>query len=258
MRNKEGGECMADIKWIKIITNIFEDEKIKLVKSMPEGRTLVLIWFQLLIQAGKTNAAGWIYLSEGCAYTPAMFATLFNESQQMIELALNLFSSKAFELIEISHDGMIYIPNWEKHQNVEGMDKIREQNRIRKNNQRERQKLLLSRDSHVTSQQSHATDIDKELDIDKEIKKDNTRANRFTPPSLNDVQAYCDERNNGINAAKWFNHYTANGWKVGRNQMKDWKAAVRTWEQNNANGGGKNEVNRGRTENPYAGVDFGF
>lgn len=158
----------GDIKWIKVITDIFEDEKVKLIKSMPEGRTLVLIWFQLLVQAGKTNAAGWIYLSEGCAYSPSMLSTLFNESQQMVELALKLFSTKPFEMIEITESGLIYIPNWEKHQNVESMDKIREKERLRKARQRDKQKALMSRDSHGTSHgtshQSHATEVDKELE----------------------------------------------------------------------------------------------
>lgn len=166
----------GDIKWIKVITDIFEDEKIKLIKSMPEGRTLVLIWFQLLIQAGKTNATGWIYLSEGCAYSPAMLSTLFNESQQMVELALKLFSTKPFEMIEIMDDGLIYIPNWEKHQNVESMDKIREKERLRKAKQRNKQKLLMSRDSHVTcpvtSHESHATEIELELDLELELDKE--------------------------------------------------------------------------------------
>lgn len=156
----------SDIKWIKVITDIFEDEKIKLIKAMPEGRTLVLIWFQLLIQAGKTNAGGWIYLTEGCAYSSSMLATLFNESQQMVELAIKLFSNKPFEMIEVDETGQIYIPNWEKHQNVESMDKIREKERLRKAKQRERQKLLMSRDSHGTSHgtshESHATEIEKE------------------------------------------------------------------------------------------------
>jgi predicted phage replisome organizer len=160
----------GEIKWIKVITDIFEDEKVKLIKSMPEGRTLVLIWFQLLVQAGKTNASGWIYLSEGCAYTPSMLSTLFNETQQMVELAIKLFSTKPFEMIEVTDDGLIYIPNWEKHQNVESMDKIREKERLRKAKQRERQKLLMSRDSHgtshVTSHESHATEIELELDLD--------------------------------------------------------------------------------------------
>lgn len=171
---------MADVKWIKVITDIFEDEKIKLIKSMPEGRTLVLIWFQLLVQAGKTNASGWIYLSEGCGYTPAMLSTLFNEPQHMIELGLKLFSTKPFEMIEITDDGLIYIPNWEKHQNVESMDKIREQQRLRKSKQRERQKALVSRDSPVTSHRNHAIEVDKELDLLSTTTTDETIMDVYT------------------------------------------------------------------------------
>lgn len=62
-------------------------------------------------------------------------------------------------------------------------------------------------------------------------KKDSScEPKRFTPPTIEDVRAYCAERNNGVDAVRWFNYYTANGWKVGKNPMKDWKAAVRTWE----------------------------
>lgn len=52
-------------------------------------------------------------------------------------------------------------------------------------------------------------------------------------PSLDDVIAYCRERRNGVDPQKWFDYYSANGWKVGKNPMKDWKACVRTWERNN-------------------------
>ena len=62
--------------------------------------------------------------------------------------------------------------------------------------------------------------------IDKPTRK------RFIPPSLEEVQAYCDERNNNVDADKFINHYTSNGWMVGKNKMQDWKAAVRTWERN--------------------------
>lgn len=60
---------------------------------------------------------------------------------------------------------------------------------------------------------------------------------RFTPPTIEQVTEYCRERNNGVNPVKWFNYYTANGWKVGKNPMKDWKAAVRTWEEGGSNNG---------------------
>ena len=55
---------------------------------------------------------------------------------------------------------------------------------------------------------------------------------RFTPPSIEDVRTYCLERKNNVDPDRWYNYYSANGWKVGRNPMKDWKAAVRTWEKN--------------------------
>jgi hypothetical protein len=74
----------------------------------------------------------------------------------------------------------------------------------------------------------------------------NEQQKRFTKPTLDDVKAYCQERNNGVDAEKWYNHYSANGWKVGKNPMKDWKAAVRTWER-----GGKSGRNSGDDFVPY-------
>lgn len=59
-----------------------------------------------------------------------------------------------------------------------------------------------------------------------------TKRKRFTPPTVEEVQAYCRERKNNVNAQRFVDYYTANGWKAGRNPMKDWKACVRTWEQN--------------------------
>lgn len=65
---------------------------------------------------------------------------------------------------------------------------------------------------------------------EQELKEKNKKEKR---PSLQEVIDYCNERNNGVDANKWYDYYTANGWKVGRNPMKDWKATVRTWERNN-------------------------
>lgn len=55
---------------------------------------------------------------------------------------------------------------------------------------------------------------------------------RFIPPSLDEVRAYCAERKNKVDPERWHSYYTANGWRVGKNPMKDWRAAVRTWERN--------------------------
>ena len=74
-----------------------------------------------------------------------------------------------------------------------------------------------------------------ELELGKdsleEYKADKPPRTRFVPPSLEDVQAYCDERNNSVDAQRFIDYYTSNGWKVGKNPMKDWKAAVRNWER---------------------------
>ena len=72
-------------------------------------------------------------------------------------------------------------------------------------------------------------------DISNEISKKSTRQKKFVPPTVEEVAAYCLERKNKVDAAYFVDHYTSNGWKVGKQNMKDWKAAVRTWEKNGYN-----------------------
>ncbi|WP_160203471.1 phage replisome organizer N-terminal domain-containing protein [Priestia megaterium] len=160
----------SSVKWIKLSTQMFEDEKIRLIESMPEADTILIIWVKLLAQAGKTNASGYIYLAENIPFTDEMLATIFNRSLPTVRLALRTLEQ--FGMIEINDDHTICISNWEKHQNVEGLEKIREQNRLRKQKERERKKLLeTSQDSHVTVTQNHATDIDKEKELEEEKEK---------------------------------------------------------------------------------------
>lgn len=164
---------MSEVKWIKLSTQMFEDEKIKLIEQMPESDTILIIWVKLLAQAGKTNASGYIYLSENIPYTEEMLAAIFGRPLGTVRLALQTF--RQFGMIEITDDNYISISNWEKHQNIDGMEKIREQNRLRKQRQREKHKLLstgksMSRDVTGQVTPDHATDIDKELDKEKELK----------------------------------------------------------------------------------------
>ena len=72
----------------------------------------------------------------------------------------------------------------------------------------------------------------KEVKEDKNIVHSSCIYGHFQKPTIDEVRAYCKERNNGVDSDRWFNYYEANGWKVGKNAMKDWKAAVRTWEKN--------------------------
>ncbi|NFH80205.1 DnaD domain protein [Clostridium botulinum] len=133
---------MGDIKWIKITTDMFEDEKIRLIDAMPERDTIHYIWIRLLVQAGKTNSHGFIFLGEDIPYTDEMLSTIFCRPLSSIRLALKTLS--AFRMIQVDEDNFIKITNWEKYQNVEGMEKVREQNKIRAKKYREKKKQLKS------------------------------------------------------------------------------------------------------------------
>lgn len=69
------------------------------------------------------------------------------------------------------------------------------------------------------------------------------KTTRFVKPTVEEIETYCKERNNNVDAHKFYNHYESNGWKVGKNPMKDWKAAVRTWEKNNFEQPKKEKIN---------------
>ncbi len=158
---------MAEIKWIKLTTDMFNNRKIKHLRRLPEGNNIVLIWVMLLTMAGRCNANGMIFLTENIPYTPKMLADELDFEENTVKLAL--ITLEQLNMIVINN-GFYSIAGWEEYQNIEGMEKIREQNRLRKQKQRQKQKLIenVSRDvtGHVT--QCHATDIDKEKDIEEE------------------------------------------------------------------------------------------
>jgi predicted phage replisome organizer len=153
---------MANISWIKIKTDIFDDEKIKVLDSLPDRDAIFVIWIKLLTLAGKINDKGQIYLTENMPYTDEMLSTIFNRPISTIKLALGSFEK--FGMIEINQN-FIGICNWEKHQNVDALDKIREKNRLRVQKHRQ---LELSNDT-VTLR--NAVDIDKNR-IEKSIVKE--------------------------------------------------------------------------------------
>ncbi|HFC3318086.1 TPA: phage replisome organizer N-terminal domain-containing protein [Listeria monocytogenes] len=176
---------MSGIQWIKLSVNMFDDEKIKLLEKMPEGNQMLIVWIRLLALAGKTNDKGRIYLNENVPYTEDMLATLFNRDVGIIRVTLHTLQS--FGMIQKTENGLIEIENWEKHQNVDGMERVREQTRKRVEKHREamRQNRIASGNSKgnkecnvtssVTVTQSNAIDIDKELD--KDINNNNSDLN---------------------------------------------------------------------------------
>ena len=185
---------VAEVKWIKITTDMFDNRKIKHLRRLPEGDSVVLIWVMLLTMAGRCNSNGMIFLTENIPYTPKMLADELDFEENTVLLALGALEQ--LNMI-VTDNGFFTIAGWEEYQNIEGMDKIREQNRIRKQNQRARQKEKqlpektdMSRDSHGTVTQCHATDKDIEIEEDKEkdIINNNTSASASSSKSKKPVK----------------------------------------------------------------------
>lgn len=161
---------MAEVKWIKLNTDMFDNAKIKYLRTLPEGDKIVLIWVMLLAKAGKCNSNGFIFLTESIPYTAEMLAAEFDFEITTIQLALGSLSKLGMINLEEHH---ICITGWEEHQNIEGLDKIREQTRLRMAKYRERKKALPSGyvTSYVTVTQGDETEEERDKDNNKKEKR---------------------------------------------------------------------------------------
>lgn len=161
---------MADVKWIKIAVDMFDNRKIKQIGSMPEGDSLLLMWVQLLCLAGNVNDGGFIYLTKEIPYTDEMLATQFNKPISTVRLALKTFEQ--FGMIEIINN-MIFLSSWEKYQSTDRLATIREKDRERKRRKREAEKLLSQNSTEIprTSMDVPRIDIEGDIDIDKDKNK---------------------------------------------------------------------------------------
>ncbi|GAB6650769.1 phage replisome organizer N-terminal domain-containing protein [Streptococcus uberis] len=186
---------MSDVKWIKITTDIFDDEKIQLIESMPEGDSLIVIWVKLLVLAGKQNYSGVLALGNKVFYTEEMLTTVFRRKPTTIKLALKIFEE--FGMIKFIN-GAITIPNWQKHQNIEGMEKIREQTRERVARHRDKQKRLANGEvdilleSNVTS---NVTVTDGNDEVTQQIKNKKEKEKKKKNIDISSREKYPEELN---------------------------------------------------------------
>ena len=210
---------MAEVKWIKLDREIFNNRKIRQIEAMPKGDTIIVIWLKLLTLAGTVNNGGQVYFTPELPYTEQLLATEMNRPIGTVKKALEIFQS--FGMIS-REDGWIRISNWEKYQDINGLDRIREQNRERKKKQRERD---VSRDSHVTERDSHATEEDK--DKDKEEDKDIGT----WYPALGDIELFCQKEGLTVNPYAFWKTFEERGWVQDGEPVRNWKAMLKAWER---------------------------
>lgn len=163
---------MADVKWIKIVTDIFDDEKILMIETLPSSDSIIVIWFKLLCFAGKMNNDGVFLMNNRIAYTDEMLAAIFRRDVNTVRMALNIFEK--YGMIERFND-VIAIPNWNKHQTLDAYEKKKERDRLYQQERRQKQKLLASKSVEKSSDSRTIASSDvavSEEDKDKEKDKD--------------------------------------------------------------------------------------
>ena len=183
---------MADVKWIKITTDIFDDDKILLIESLPDADSIIVIWFKLLCLAGKQNNSGVFMMNNQIAYTDKMLATIFRRKEATIQLALQTFEQ--FGMIELI-DGVITIPNWGKHQSLEQIAARKEYQREYQREYRKKQKLLATSSTEAEEKHLHKHLRKQNINsIDKKRKEEEKNENR-EEENIVDRQKYGEYKN---------------------------------------------------------------
>ncbi len=175
----------SEIHWIKITTDMFDDEKIRLIEKMPDGDTLLVIFIKLLTLTGRVNAGGYILLTESIPYTEEMLATIFDRPLMTVQLALKTFERYGMLHLE---NGTMVITNWEKHQNIEALEKIREQARLRVARHR-------LKDGNVTPplQVTEGNGTEVELELEVEVDNKNKKKDKIIYGQFSNVLLTTDE-----------------------------------------------------------------
>lgn len=176
---------MADVKWIKITTDMFDNRKIKHLRRLPDGDSIVLIWVMLLTLAGRCNSGGMIFLTENIPYTPKMLADELDFEESTVQLALNALEQLG--MIQTNDNGFLAVTGWEKHQNIEGMEKIRESKRLAQARWRAKQTAIAEKstvDSTVDSTRISVDHAEEEKEEDKNKKEKENKSVRETTHTL--------------------------------------------------------------------------
>jgi predicted phage replisome organizer len=182
---------VADVKWIKIVTDIFDDEKMLLIESMPSADSIIVIWFKLLCLAGKNNNSGVFLLNDKIAYTDEMLSTIFRRDINTVRLALKSF--ELYGMIEII-DNVITIPNWSKHQNLDQLEERKEYMKEYMRKYRGKQKDLIEcKDIGKVYGKSNSKanvnplDIEEDIEVEREVEGDKRKKENIDYQQIADM-----------------------------------------------------------------------
>lgn len=226
---------MADQKrfyWIKLKENFFDIETIDWLLAQKNGCEYIVLYQKLCLLTA--NKGGNLQMQVGEMLIPYDVNKIARDTKFEVDtviVAMELF--KKIGLIYEQENGVLHIP----YVNELVGSETSGAKRVREHRQRKALQCNTGCNNEVTQEIENREkiidirDIELKKEEEKENKADNPPRTRFKAPTLEEVQDYCLERNNNVDAQRFIDYYTSNGWKVGKNSMKDWKAAVRNWER---------------------------
>ena len=224
---------MSDNKkyyYLRLKDNFFDSDELKILESMKDGYLYSNILLKLYLRSLKND--GKLVVNERIPYSADMLASVTGHQVGTIKQALSVF--KDLGLIDVLDNGAIYmldIQNFIGKGSSEADRKREYRQRIETDRTNVQTNLR-----QISDKSTPEIELEKDIEIEKEIhssaKSTTTKRKRFEKPTLSQITQYCLERNNNVNAEQFYDYYESNGWKVGKNAMKDWKACVRTWERN--------------------------
>lgn len=205
--------------WLKLKNDFFTQPKIKKLRKIAGGDTYTIIYLKMQLLSLKNDGR---LIFEGIEDDFASeIALTIDEDPENVAITIQyLLAQGLMEQIPESE----YIMT--ETQTLIGSESDSAP-RVRRH--RERQKALQC-NADVTRCNTEI-EIEKEIDIEIDKREENKGRKKFAPPSVDEVRSYCQERKNSIDAQSFVDFYESKGWMVGKNKMKDWKAAVRTWER---------------------------
>ena len=208
--------------WLKLQKDFFKRHDIRIIESMQNGKDYILFYLKLLVES--VGHEGELRFSDTIPYSNEMLATITDTNIDIVRSALDIF--KELKMIEVLDDATIYMAEIEKMigSETEWAEKKR---KFRKSNQ-----LLTERTMSTQCPLNVRQEI--EIDIEKDIEIDKKKKGCMKHPSVSDIEDYIKEKSYNVDAQQFYDYYESNGWKVGKNPMKDWKATVRGWNTRNA------------------------
>lgn len=227
---------MAESKkywYIQLNVNFFEDERIDWLCDQQNGYAYVVLYLKLCLKTANNNGILTRQIGDMIIpYNADKIAEVTHMNVDIVRVAFELY--KRIGLVYEADENC----NFMRLPEVAGMVGYTTQYAIDKARQREKNKSKLLQQSLDNVQDNVQDNVSQELrvksielrDNSLEIEKEDKRK-RFTPPTVEQVKLYCIERGNTVDAENFFDFYEAKGWKVGSQPMKDWRAAVRTWEK---------------------------